>query len=56
MIIQIKHVCTQTAEALEREVNRLLPQYNTQFEVVGVDTSFDGKMFNAYLKLGEKND
>ena len=53
-IIKINHVCRQTAEGLEREMNRLIPLINNQFEVALIDTSFDGDMFNAYIKLGEK--
>lgn len=53
-ITEVRHICNQTAEGLEREINRLINALRDEYDIISVDTSFDGSMFNAYLKLSEK--
>ena len=48
----IRHICSPTAEGLEKEVNYYCE--HTKEKVVGIDTNFDGTMFNAYIKINNE--
>lgn len=47
--LKLHHLCSSTAEGLERVVNYYVE--HSEHYVQSIDTSFDGNMFNAYLKI-----